>query len=129
MTINVKPETEQLVQKEIQNGHFQSVDEIIVEGVQAWRERHRSKQIGSEQRRKAVEQALAFAKDRAIPLGGISIKEMIHAGCKPVSRAAFMDRRRLIRACCSQAGAVADQTINHGDEGVQTLISVLLSLG
>ncbi len=48
MTINVRPETEQLVQEEIQNGHFRSVDEIIVEGVQAWRERHRSKQIGLE---------------------------------------------------------------------------------
>jgi Arc/MetJ-type ribon-helix-helix transcriptional regulator len=80
MTINVKPETEQLVQEEIQNGHFRSVDEIIVEGVQAWREKHRSKQIGSEQRRKAVEDALAFAKDKAIPLGGISIKDLIHEG-------------------------------------------------
>jgi Arc/MetJ-type ribon-helix-helix transcriptional regulator len=80
MTINVKPETEQLVQEEIRNGHFRSVDEIIVEGVQAWREKHRSNSIGAEQRRKAVEDALAFAKDRAIPLGGISIKELIHEG-------------------------------------------------
>ncbi len=80
MTINVKPETERLVQEEIQSGHFRSVDEIIVEGVQAWREKHRSKQIGAEQRRKAVENALAFAKDRAISLGGISIKELIHEG-------------------------------------------------
>jgi Arc/MetJ-type ribon-helix-helix transcriptional regulator len=80
MTINVKPETEQLIQEEIQNGHFRSVDEIIVEGVQAWREKHRSKQLGPEQRREAVEQALAFARDKAIPLGGISIKELIHEG-------------------------------------------------
>ena len=80
MTINVKPETEQLVQKEIQSGHFRSVDEIIAEGVQAWREKHQSREIGSEQRRRAVEQALAFAKTKAIPLGGISIKELIHEG-------------------------------------------------
>lgn len=80
MTINVKPETEQLVQKEIQSGHFRSVDEIIVEGIQAWRENHQSMAIGSEQRRKAVAQALAFARDKAIPLGGISIKELIHEG-------------------------------------------------
>jgi hypothetical protein len=40
MAINVKPETEQLAQEEIRNGHFRSVDEIIVEGV---REKHRSK--------------------------------------------------------------------------------------
>lgn len=30
MTIRVKPETERLVQEEIQSGHFQSVDDLIV---------------------------------------------------------------------------------------------------
>jgi Arc/MetJ-type ribon-helix-helix transcriptional regulator len=80
MTINVKPETEQLVQKEIQSGHFRSVDEIIVEGVQAWREKHQPKAIGSEERRNAVAQALAFAKEKAILLDGISLKELIHEG-------------------------------------------------
>ncbi len=80
MTINVKPETEQLVQKEIQSDHFRSVDEIIVEGIQAWREKHQSMAIGLEQRRKAVARALAFARDKAIPLGGISTKELIHEG-------------------------------------------------
>jgi Arc/MetJ-type ribon-helix-helix transcriptional regulator len=80
MTINVRPETEQLVKEEIRNGHFRSVDDIIVEGVLARWDKHRSNQIGSEQRRKAVEDALAFARDKAIPLGGISIKELIHEG-------------------------------------------------
>ena len=77
MTINVKSETEQLVQEEIRSGHFRSVDNIIVEGVQSWRDKHGSNPIGSGQRRKAVEDALAFAKDKAIPLGGISIKDLI----------------------------------------------------
>lgn len=80
VAIIVKPETERLVQEEIQRGHFRSVDEIIVEGVQAWREKHGSNQIESEQRRKAVENALALAHDKAIPLRGISIKELIHEG-------------------------------------------------
>jgi hypothetical protein len=39
MTIDIKPETEQLVQEEIQSGHFHSVDELIVETVHAWREK------------------------------------------------------------------------------------------
>ena len=56
------------------------MDEIIIEGVQAWREKHRLNQIGSGQRRKAVENALGFAKDKAIPLRGISIKELSHDG-------------------------------------------------
>lgn len=38
--IELKPETEQLVQEEIQRGHFHSVDELIVQGVNAWREKH-----------------------------------------------------------------------------------------
>lgn len=57
-----------------------SVDELIVESVHAWREKHRAQSIGAEQRRKAVHDALAFAKDRAISLGGISIEELIHEG-------------------------------------------------
>lgn len=80
MTINVKPETEQLVRHEIQSGHFQTVDEIIIQGVQSWREKHRLRQAGPEQRRRAVADALAFARDKAIPLDGISIKELIHEG-------------------------------------------------
>ena len=39
MSIKIKPETERLVQEEIQKGHFRSVDEIIVEGVHARREK------------------------------------------------------------------------------------------
>jgi Arc/MetJ-type ribon-helix-helix transcriptional regulator len=39
--VQLKPETEQLVQEEIRSGHFDSVDELIVQGVHAWREKHR----------------------------------------------------------------------------------------
>ena len=78
--LNVKPETERLVKEEIQNGPFRSVDEMIVEGVQSWRKKHRAHQIGSEQRLRAVDDALAFARDRAIPLSGVSIKDLIHEG-------------------------------------------------
>jgi Arc/MetJ-type ribon-helix-helix transcriptional regulator len=37
MAVDLKPETEKLVHEEIQKGHFQSVDELITEGVHAWR--------------------------------------------------------------------------------------------
>ena len=66
MVIQIKPETEQLVQAEIQSGHFQSVDQLIVESVQAWREMHHASAPAAEQRRNAVEHALAFARNRAI---------------------------------------------------------------
>jgi Arc/MetJ-type ribon-helix-helix transcriptional regulator len=39
MTIDIKPETERLVREELQRGHFRSVDEIIVQGVEARREK------------------------------------------------------------------------------------------
>ena len=38
--MELKPETGQLVREEIKNGHFHSVDELIKEGVFAWREKH-----------------------------------------------------------------------------------------
>lgn len=40
MTIDIKPETERVVRKELRDGHFRSVDELILSGVQAWRERN-----------------------------------------------------------------------------------------
>lgn len=43
MSIEIKPETERLVQEEIKNGHFHSVDEIIIEGVQARRQKQPAK--------------------------------------------------------------------------------------
>lgn len=39
MTIDIKPETQKLLDEEVQSGHFHSVDEVIVESVHAWRER------------------------------------------------------------------------------------------
>ncbi len=39
--MQLKPETERLVQEEIRSGHFDSVDELIVKGIYAWREKNR----------------------------------------------------------------------------------------
>jgi len=52
MSIELKPETERLVQEEIRNGNFHSVDELIVEGVHAWREKHETEPPTERQRRK-----------------------------------------------------------------------------
>jgi Arc/MetJ-type ribon-helix-helix transcriptional regulator len=40
VTVELNPETERLVEEEIRHGHFRSVDELIKEGVYAWREKH-----------------------------------------------------------------------------------------
>ena len=42
MSIDISPETERLVREEIRRGHFGSVDDLIVAGVRAWREKYGS---------------------------------------------------------------------------------------
>ena len=42
--VELKPETERLVREEIQRGHFDSLDELIVQGVYALREKFRLQQ-------------------------------------------------------------------------------------
>jgi len=42
--MELKQETDQLVHEEIRSGHFHSVDELVVQGVNAWREKHRVSQ-------------------------------------------------------------------------------------
>ena len=44
MTVELKPETERLVQEEIRRGHFHSVDEVLVQGVYALREKSQVEQ-------------------------------------------------------------------------------------
>jgi hypothetical protein len=80
MIINLKPETERLVQEELQNGHFRSVDEMIVEGVQARRE---SKPLSPGVRRKTPAEAVAHIRElrrgNRLP-AGVAIKDLINEG-------------------------------------------------
>jgi hypothetical protein len=80
MTINIKPETERLVQEELQNGHFHSVDEMIVEGVQSRRE---GKPLSHEVRRKTTAEAVAHIRElrrgNFLP-EGVTIKDLINEG-------------------------------------------------
>ena len=39
MTIEINPETERLVREVISSGHFRSVDDLIVTGINAWKEK------------------------------------------------------------------------------------------
>jgi Arc/MetJ-type ribon-helix-helix transcriptional regulator len=80
MTIQLKPETERLVQEELQNGRFHSVDEMIVEGIQARRE---GKPLSREERRKTPAEAVAHIRElrrgNRLP-AGITIKDLINEG-------------------------------------------------
>jgi hypothetical protein len=80
MTINLKPETERLVQEELQNGHFHSVDEMIVEGVQARRE---GKPLSRKARSKTPAEAVAHIRElrqgSRLP-AGVTIKDLLNEG-------------------------------------------------
>jgi putative addiction module CopG family antidote len=78
MPIQLSPETERLVEQEIASGRFQSVDEIIQQGLRA-----KGEEAEAERRRKhreAIEWTRDFARNRALPLNGITIKELIEEG-------------------------------------------------
>jgi hypothetical protein len=52
MRVELKPETERLVQEEIRSGHIHAVDELIVYGVQALREKHQAEPSALKPRKK-----------------------------------------------------------------------------
>jgi putative addiction module CopG family antidote len=76
MPIQLSPETERLVEQEIASGRFHSVDEIIQQGVRTLD----SEEERWRKHRQAVEWIQDFAKNKARPLKGITIKEMIEEG-------------------------------------------------
>ena len=83
MTISVTQETERLVQEEIQSGHFTSVDELIVQGVRAWREksqREGSLETSPEVRRRAVERIRELRKGVRMERNGMTLREFAHLG-------------------------------------------------
>jgi Arc/MetJ-type ribon-helix-helix transcriptional regulator len=57
VTVELKPETERLVQEELRNGHFHSVDDLIVASVHAWREKHHggAEGVGKKQRKRVYD--------------------------------------------------------------------------
>ncbi|PYV18632.1 MAG: hypothetical protein DMG21_04255 [Acidobacteria bacterium] len=67
--IHLRPETERLLEDEVRKGHFQSVDEMIGMAIHAMREQSKAEPTTAQKRREAVEWALDFAKNKAIPLG------------------------------------------------------------
>lgn len=78
MAIQLSPETERLVEQEIASGRFRSVDEIIQQGIKA-----EDSEIEAERWRKhreAIAWTLDFMRNKALPLEGITLKELIEEG-------------------------------------------------
>lgn len=86
MNITLKPETERLIQEELQSGHFHSVDEIIVQGVQARRENNTAPQgrllnTGRQRKTKAeaAEHIRRMRRGNRLP-AGMTIRDLINEG-------------------------------------------------
>ena len=80
MAINLKPETERLIEAELKSGHFRSVDEMIVEGVQARREgKPLSRAAGRKTPAEAVEHIRELRQGSRLPADA-TIRDLIHEG-------------------------------------------------
>jgi hypothetical protein len=80
MTISLKRDTERLVREELQNGHFRSIDEMIVQGVQSRREGKRlSRQAPRKTPAEAVAHIRQLRKGNRLP-AGLTIKDLINEG-------------------------------------------------
>lgn len=81
MSIHLEPETEQLIREELQAGRFRSIDEMIIEGVHARREKDilasngRSRKTPAE----AVAHIRELRKGNRLP-AGVTIKDLINEG-------------------------------------------------
>lgn len=83
MSIRVTKETERLVQEEIQSGHFKSVDDLILQGVRACREkaqREAALEVSPEARRRAVERIRELRKGVRLERNGMTLREYAHLG-------------------------------------------------
>lgn len=81
MLIELKPETERLVEEEISSGHFHSIDELIIEGVRAFREKISVRPSSQDEPTIAAEAVTRLRKLRkGVTLGGLKIKDLAHEG-------------------------------------------------
>jgi Arc/MetJ-type ribon-helix-helix transcriptional regulator len=82
MNVRLTPEQEAIVEAELKSGHFQNIEEIIGEALQALREKERSSTAASpnSNQHEAVREMLAFVETNRARLEGISVKELIHEG-------------------------------------------------
>jgi len=70
VSVELKPETERLVEEEIRNGHFHSVDEMIEAGVCA----RRGHQPGETTARKPKKSFARFLLDSPLPGSGLKLE-------------------------------------------------------
>jgi hypothetical protein len=86
MAFQITPETETKVEQALSTGRFQSIDEIIVEGIRTrvdLAELERAQEIERLRKlRMAIEKTFDFHKNSPRPVSDMSLKELIEEGRK-----------------------------------------------
>lgn len=82
MNIRLTPEQEKLIQEEMKDGHFRSVEELIAKALEALREKERSSAVGEAKngQREAVREMLEFVEKNRTRLDEITVRALIHEG-------------------------------------------------
>lgn len=80
MIVELKPETEKLLHQELSNGHFNSVDEIIIRGIQSRLGNPLSNKSPSKARAQAAVADMRASRQANRLPGGITIKGLIDEG-------------------------------------------------
>jgi len=83
MNIRLTPEQEALVKRELEYGHFRSVEELLAQALQPLQGKELAKNAaatlnGAQQ--EAVREMLDFVEKNRTRLDGISVKDLIHEG-------------------------------------------------
>jgi Arc/MetJ-type ribon-helix-helix transcriptional regulator len=78
MTIQIDPETERLIQQELQTGQFRSIDELIGKAVQALHDQTRS----TPRTKRSPAEAIAHIRQNreGVILGDLKIKDLMNEG-------------------------------------------------
>ena len=68
MTIQLKPEQERIIQREIQSGHFRSPDEVLDHALAALREKSNVAQASSSPKARPAKSSTIFSRNLPLPV-------------------------------------------------------------
>ena len=78
MTIELKPEQEEIIQRQLASGHFKSIDELLATALASLPD---LRSLGRESHNEAVRRVIEFAEKRFIQLPpGEKIGDLVHEG-------------------------------------------------
>ena len=77
MTIELKPEQEQIIRQQLASGNFKSVDEVLATALASL---PRDRRFDLENRREAVRRMIEFGERRKLSLGEPVTRQFLHEG-------------------------------------------------